>query len=37
MIKYKVYIGGHLLMTTDSYLVACRHAKAGKKVMMVNV
>lgn len=32
---YKIYIGDKLLMETDSYYIASRHAKAGKTVKAV--
>jgi hypothetical protein len=35
-IKYEIYVGDTLLMVTDSYTIASRHAKAGKRVVAVN-
>jgi len=37
MIEYKIYIGKHLLMVTNSYYVACKHAYAGKRVIVSRI
>ena len=35
--KYTIYVGTHILMTTSEYQVAYKHARAGKRVVASNV